>query len=210
MNPFHIIASVVLYVRSLLGPVTKHIPIITAIMMWPILGGILKHYAMDGSGPIWPFMIVSAAVTFILNRPAGVALGLGILASQGAETYFQQPLGMQVGVYAIIAFVSLAFLDKFAALAAAVVSLLYFAALIGAMSWFLAVVATEFALIFGMIGASINGPTGGSYRKNEGILSIFSPFRDIAVHMRRFIRDNGGASIACNPQSGAKDNCRHS
>lgn len=168
----------------------QNIPLIAAILPWPILGAVLKHQVLDGSGPIWPYMMFSCLVAALWNPRAAMVLGAGILGAQIVESQFTQPLLLQVGLFTTIAFISFALFDKVAAMAAALVSLTYASILFG-IPWFAAVVVSEFILIFGLIGAAINGPTSGNYRKGSGPSGLVDGFIPGAFLIGQFLRDTG-------------------
>lgn len=120
----------------------RHIPTITIILVWPLLGGVLKHTAMDGTGPIWPFMMISAAMAWIFNKKAATILGAAVGALQFIEVTMTEPLVLQCGILTILAVVSWGFLDKVAAVTLALASMCYIGAMITS-SWYFFVILSE-------------------------------------------------------------------
>jgi hypothetical protein len=138
---------------------------ILTIFCLPIIAGVAKHTVFGGTGPIWPFFLAACAVAAIYDWKAALLIAAGIGGAQVLERMFDHPMLMQFGLYGALAFVAIWFrLGAIAYTTCAVVSALYFAAQVEILAWFPAVVVSEFALTFGLMGAAWYGGGGLSAR----------------------------------------------
>jgi hypothetical protein len=155
----------------------------------PVAGGVAKHTVFDGAGWIWPWLLASCAVAAIWNWRVAALVAIGVSGAQGIEQLWPHPLAayLQFAVWAIVAFTILGLADKVAAGLAAVVSLLYLGATVGALAWFPAIVLTEFAIVFALWAGAVNG--AGPTRKDMGKLGSdtarLAPVYANSYHHRR-------------------------
>lgn len=162
-----------------------------AIFALPVIGGVAKHTVFGGAGWIWPWLLASCAVAALFNWRAALLLSVGIGGAQVIEQTYPGAPWYQFALYVTLGFCALAMHVKVAAFAAALVATLYLAAATAVAPWFLAVVASEFVLVFGLIGGVYHGPSGGvrddRHQRSAGNAAALAPVHPGRLH--HFLRD---------------------
>lgn len=130
-------------------------------------------------------MLACIVVAFFNWRAASV-LAVGALGSQVIEVKFEDPSFLQFCFYTTLAFTSFYLFDIVAALAAAIVGLLYFTALLG-FDWKAAMIISEIVIVLGLSVSAIDGSSGGAliptHRKPATWRAAVRPF----VFVREFM-----------------------
>lgn len=166
-----------------------------AIFFLPILAGVLKHTAFGGTGPIWPFFLAACFIAAFWDWQSAALVAVGIGGAQLVEQSVAHPALSQFALYGLLGVLAIMAERSVAAAVMAFVSLLYFTVAIGALPWFPVVVATEFALTFGLIGVVANGPRGGRLRGrvDDGAVGVGVA---VPVHQRSGAVLDGASPVA--------------
>lgn len=126
--------------------------------------------------PVWPFLLIGAALCCIRNPQAGISFALCIILVRGV-IYFElkEPFVFVMVLYSVFAVLVLFIIDKVAGGFFALISVLLAAFLFGYISLRFSMVASEMALVAGMCASAFFGPTGGLY--DPGASSKAGPLR---------------------------------
>lgn len=130
--------------------------------------------------PVWPFLLVAAALCGVRNLGAGLAF-LACVILVRVILYFELngSLFYIMGLYSVLAFVVLFFVDRVAGGVFALMGVSLSLYIFGLVENRTEMIASEVVLIAGMLASAFFGPTGG-LRNNSAV----HPDRfDPAVHL---------------------------
>ena len=152
-----------------------------ALILAPYALGLVAFF--QGLTPVWPWLLASCAIAARWNPRAAIVLAVGVIVLQAIKAYApEHPWVFYGATYAILGFVSAAFIDKVIAAAVFV---------IGAVYIFLPADLTEIAFYCGLIGAVYVGPSGGIF---TGVLFAPKRFNAGGVPVRYRESDRGDFS----------------
>ena len=117
--------------------------------------------------PVWPFLLIGAALCCIRNPQAGIAFAFCVILVR-CIIYFElnEPLVFVMVLYSVFAVFVLFLIDKVAGGFFSLISIIIAAFLFGYIFLRFSMVASELALIAGMFASAYFGPTGGLYSRD--------------------------------------------
>lgn len=137
--------------------------------------------------PVWPFLLLAAALCSTKNLWAGLSFAACVLLVR-AILYFElnNPLFYVMGLYSALAFVVLFFVDRVAGGVFALMGVSLSLYIFGVVEDRTEMIASEVILVAGMLASAFFGPTGG-LRDNSAIHLDRSDSTDdlVAVHSQK-------------------------